>query len=391
MGREFNSGKTKWGDNGLVLPEPRVTLMMGVWGSAFCATLSHYYKEVRPLLQTLSGFGGIDQLIAERDEDLVKIHPIDPAQVPNFAAGMKHMLPSSVPESIFESKYLELMDAGMSNNLPIYPLLRPGRDVDIIIAFDASADVKGDNWLKVVDGYARQRNIQGWPIGAGWPTETESKEQIGKELESAQAKTEEEASQKLAEARKRDESQKREGDKDTAGEKGEKGPAPGSTPDELSFCNVWIGTTSERHHAFPSSSSASHDSSSAPSSKASNPPLVSEDWQLQHPDAGICVVYFPFLPNPKVPGVDPQASDFMSTWNFVYRPEEIDSVVQLAKANFDEGAAQTKRTVRAVYERKKRVREERENGEREERRRWKVRLGNAGKKLGQGDHADHFS
>ena len=74
------------------------------------------------------------------------------------------------------------MDAGMSNNLPIYPLIRPGRDVDIIVAFDASADIKQENWLSVVDGYARQRGIKGWPIGAGWPPNTEPLEQTEKVL-----------------------------------------------------------------------------------------------------------------------------------------------------------------------------------------------------------------
>jgi len=51
----------------------------------------------------------------------------------------------------------------MSNNLPIYPLLRPGRDIDILIAFDVSADIKTENWLSVADGYAKQRGIKGWP------------------------------------------------------------------------------------------------------------------------------------------------------------------------------------------------------------------------------------
>ena len=141
-------------------------------------------------MKGLAGFGGIDQMIAERDEDLVKVHPIDPATIPNFALGMRDRLPASCPESIFNSSHLQLMDAGMSNNLPIYPLLRPGRDIDIIISFDASADVKTDNWLKVVDGYARQRGIKGWPIGAGWPPADESPEQMGKDLDKAQADTE---------------------------------------------------------------------------------------------------------------------------------------------------------------------------------------------------------
>ena len=138
---------------------------------------------------------------------------------------------------------------------------------------------------------------------------------------------------------------------------------------------MWIGTTEERTYE-------------------SEPPLskvVEEDWELMRPDAGVAIVYFPLLPNEKVPGIDPQTSDFMSTWNFIYKPDEIDKCADLAKANFDEGAEQTKRTVRAVYERKKEVRLERHRQEKEARRRGKLRSGMAGRKLGEADHGDHFS
>ena len=157
VGRQWDAGKTKWRDNGLALPELRIPLYLGIWGSAFCATLSHYYKEIRPILRA-AGLDKLDTLLSGKDDDLVKVHPIDPAVIPNFALGLKDRLPDTVPESVHEADHLQLMDAGMSNNLPIYPLLRPGRDVDVIIAFDASADVKTDNWVKVADGYARYVN-----------------------------------------------------------------------------------------------------------------------------------------------------------------------------------------------------------------------------------------
>ena len=149
LGREFQGGRGRWRENGLALPEFRITLLMGIWGSAFCATLSHYYKEIRPVMMGLAGFAGIDHLIAERDDELIKVHPIDPATIPNYALGMEDMLPASCPKSIFKDSHFQLMDAGMSNNLPIYPLLRPGRNVDIMICFDHSADCRSDNWLKV--------------------------------------------------------------------------------------------------------------------------------------------------------------------------------------------------------------------------------------------------
>jgi phospholipase A2 len=360
VGRQFENGRSLWRENGLALPELRVPLMMGIWGSAFCATLSHYYREIRPVMKSLAGFGGIDQMIAERDEDLVKVHPIDPATIPNFAIGMRDRLPVSCPESIFKSTHLQLMDAGMSNNLPIYPLLRPGRNVDIIISFDASADVKTDNWLRVVDGYARQRGIKGWPIGAGWPPADESTEQTIQDLDKAQADTEAEAQEKVAKAAKDDEVKR----------------GPAKKIKELSYCNVWVGSTEERIT----------DSDDIPPSK-----LVEDDFELMKPNAGITVIYFPFLPNKEVEGVDPKTSDYLSTWNFIYTPDQIEKVVALARANFEEGREQTKRAVRAVYERKKRRREEREAEEKNGRHKRRLRKGTLGKKLGEGDHADQFS
>ncbi|PNS16987.1 Lysophospholipase 2 [Sphaceloma murrayae] len=359
VGRNFDRGRSVWRENGLVLPELRLPVLMGIWGSAFCATLSHYYKEIRPIMKGLAGFGGIDELIAEKNEDLIKLHPIDPATIPNFAKGMKEFLPSTCPESIHNASHLQLMDAGMSNNLPIYPLLRPGRDVDIIIAFDASADVKKDNWLKVTDGYVRQRGIRGWPMGSGWPSEEETSSEAAAELEQASAHSAEEAEAKVERAQAQDQ-----------------GTGTGSSTKSkpgLGYCTVWCGTKEERQ-----------ESDEPPPSK-----MVEEDWQLMEPDAGVTVVYFPLLPNGKVPGVDPQTSDFLSTWNFVYSPEEIDKVVALARANFEAGKEQTRRTVKAVWERKRKQRLERDQTNRDSR--WALNLAKARAKGRYGDQGDHFS
>ena len=362
MGRQFNNGRTVWRPNGLALPEVRVPLLMGIWGSAFCATLSHYYREIRPLMRSFLGLASIDAMISERDEDLVKVHPIDPACIPNFALGMRELLPASCPESIFSQKNFQFMDAGMSNNLPIYPLLRPGRDVDILVAFDASADVRTDNWLRVADGYARQRGIKGWPVGAGWPPEDETPHELQEDLQAAAAKNEEDAQEKVAAAQAKDADDSRRGKKQ-----------------DLSYCNIWVGTTEER--------TSPDTDDQEPTSK-----LVEEDWELMRPESGITVIYFPFMANPKVPGVDPKSSDFMSTWNFVYTPEQIDSVVHLARTNYEEGADRTKRTVRAVYERKKAQRERNEKEEKERRWRWRLRQGRtAGRRVGACEQGDQFT
>lgn len=88
----------------------------------------------------------------------------------------------------------------MSNNLPLYPLLRRDRNVDIIVCFDASANIKQENWLSVAEDYANQRGVRGWPVNAGWPrTEDETKG----ELNTADAATAQQAAGKIAERRER--------------------------------------------------------------------------------------------------------------------------------------------------------------------------------------------
>ena len=356
LGRPFNNGHNELLDTGTALPEIRIPFLLGVWGSAFCATLSHYYKEIRPIVQGMTGFGGLDSMLEEKSDDLIKIHPIDPGTVPNFVSGMQGLLPSSCPASVFKEDHLKLMDAGMSNNLPIYPLLRPGRGVDILVAFDASADIRRENWLSVVDGYARQRKIKGWPMGTGWPRSSTQAEETADALQEAEATTPQEAATKVAqarEARRRETAQKEKTSGDVYHD---------SLDTDLSYCTVWVGRSEER----------TSDEEPPPSKRLSANNPEDADFHLMEPNAGIAVIYFPLLPNPKVEGVDPDKTDFMSTWNFIYTPEEIEKVVGLARANFEEGREQTKRTVRAVYERKKRLREQRE--EKGRIREWKRRL-----------------
>ncbi|KAL2206594.1 FabD/lysophospholipase-like protein [Sarocladium strictum] len=349
LGRRFQNGSDVTPESGFHLPELRMPLLMGIFGSAFCATLSHYWREVKPLVKGMSVFGAVDDLIAGRNEDLEKVHPIDPARIPNFCYGMHGKLPQTTPQSIYDSEYIQLMDAGMSNNIPIYPLLRPGRDVDVLLAFDSSADVKTDNWLAVADGYAQQRGIKGWPVGIGWPQDTESAKQVGKELEQAQADNNVDAEKRVQDAKKEQAMARRkakEQGEEVKTKKDESQYGPGNTEaGDLGYCTVWVGTTQQRSSKPP------------PPSKA-----ITEDnhWQLMEPEAGITIVYLPFLANEKVPDISPGSTDYLSTWNFIYTPEQVDKIVELAKANYQEGKAQVKATVKAVYERKKKLRLEAE-------------------------------
>jgi hypothetical protein len=147
----------------------------------------------------------------------------------------------------------------MSNNLACYPLMRKGRNVDIIIAFDSSADIQVANWIAYVEGYAKQRKIKGWPVSIGWPKADESEKKVQQELEEAHAKSTAEAKEKLEEAQEKDDTTK-------GGE-----PVQGVTT-ALGPCTVWVGSMEARE------------------SEDEPPPgmAVEEEWEsLMRPDSGM--------------------------------------------------------------------------------------------------------
>ncbi|ODV92452.1 hypothetical protein CANCADRAFT_86908 [Tortispora caseinolytica NRRL Y-17796] len=295
LGRQFQNGVSK-GENP---PEAGLSLLLGVYGSAFCATLSHYYKEIRPTAPKSAIFKWLDSIIMEKDSDMLGVHPITPSSVPNYVKGMESQLPNECPESLKHVDTIELMDAGMSNNLAIYSMLRPSRQVDVLITFDASADIHQVQWLEMVEGYAKRRGLKGWPISSAnsKPLDKEKAEKM-----------------------------------DTDPESVEKPAATATEPiyRELTPCHVY--TSKVENNSEPDSDNEEIEAS------------------------GITVVYFPLIPHKTVENVVPDETPFLSTWNFVYTPEEVDSVLKLAEANFAEGLQQTKDALLDAYERKKRRR-----------------------------------
>ena len=152
----------------------------------------------------------------------------------------------------------------MSNNLACYPLMRRDRNVDIVIAFDSSADIQTANWIGYAEGYAKQRKIQGWPISIGWPKDDDS-ETTGQELEEAQARSVGEAKQKLKRAQSKDkeETTTRVDEQQREARKQKKGV--------LGPCTVWVGSMETRDT-----------DEEPPPSKT-----VEGEWDLMRPDSGV--------------------------------------------------------------------------------------------------------
>jgi len=75
-----------------------------------------------------------------------------PAEIPNFTAGM-----ASSP--ISKQSNIILIDAGIHVNLPIAPLLRKERNIDVIFAFDGSASVVDAPSLVDAEEHAQEEKL----------------------------------------------------------------------------------------------------------------------------------------------------------------------------------------------------------------------------------------
>lgn len=105
LGRRYHHGRNVE----KAIPELNLPLLCGIFGSAFCATLSHYYQEIRPFMTSVSWLATLDEMVLQRTETLRTVHPFDPATVPNYVKGMKDQLPPTCPVSLFESEDIQLM------------------------------------------------------------------------------------------------------------------------------------------------------------------------------------------------------------------------------------------------------------------------------------------
>ncbi|KAM3584306.1 hypothetical protein VKS41_003130 [Umbelopsis sp. WA50703] len=342
FGRSFKGGNSS--NN---IPEQNLGSLMGAFGSAFTATLAHFYQEVRGLLPT-SALQKADNTIEQYEESVTSIHPISPACFPNPFYG----LPASPPkgsninvrsESIIQSPNLYLMDAGMDNNIPFYPLLRAGRAVDVVITFDLSADIQKAPHFERAEGWVKRRGILGWPVGAGWPKEDiESTTELpdggadnvdqkdDKHVHGSHVVNE---SQELKEAKK-----ERKSEVDSKKKKY-----------GLGTCTVFASSASE----------TTMDGKGKNESGDNNGTTVYRD------DINpITVVYFPLIGNDGYdPDYDPQENEVTITWNFVYNPENVKKLYGLAEYNWKQNVDQVREVLRGVWERKKANREKRTNVE----------------------------
>ncbi|KAI8973120.1 FabD/lysophospholipase-like protein [Trametes punicea] len=352
LGRQFKDGK-----NTERRPELSFTILAGIFGSAFCASLKHYFREIEPILKLLpiQLYNWLEEIVTDNEGDLGLIHPVLPDQLPNFLKGLDGQLRFDSPPGITEHDTLSFMDAGAELNIPYYPFLR--RNVDCIIALDASADSQ-DLWFSRAEELAAKRGLRTWPRGATWPARVRPGDEGAANASGIppfEASTPDAANLKLAQTQ--ESALAKQTDKQGSMEQRQMPEAerPSSSPPHMSSCEVWIG------------SSKSADEVSARLDDLDEAALLQRD--------GIAVVYIPLMPNERrVPGFDPFS---ISTWRREVAPEESQQLLDVAEANFTEAQEKIIRLLRAVWLRKKMERRNRQ---------WRARLANLRQHLGNNVH-----
>jgi phospholipase A2 len=69
------------------------------------------------------------------------------------------------------------------------------------------------------------------------------------------------------------------------------------------------------------------------------------------------MIYMPLLPNERaVPGFDPSTAKFSGSYNLVWTPEQVDMLIKVCVANFEDGQSTVKDALHEAWLRKKSAR-----------------------------------
>ncbi len=135
----------------------------GIFGSAYAVSLQdiiHFSGENIASIKNMIPLS-LYQILADSIKKLLgsSYHGARflPSTLPNFTYHLSHSPLSS-------QRYLTLVDAGIDFNLPIPPLLRPGRNIDLIIIFDSSSEIDTYPALPLAQQYALRKNLSFPPI-----------------------------------------------------------------------------------------------------------------------------------------------------------------------------------------------------------------------------------
>lgn len=139
LSRNFKKGVSKD-----FCPEIGLDYLMGIWGSAFTAS-------IREILELYEQY--IPSFLSQAfDTIAIDDTRISPANLPNFAYLMKG-------HPVRDYKEMTLVDGGLNCNLAVTPILKKSRETDILIIIDSSTNADKAGELKKAELYASTYGI----------------------------------------------------------------------------------------------------------------------------------------------------------------------------------------------------------------------------------------
>jgi hypothetical protein len=170
FGRQFDQGISQ-----NFTPELPFAYLLGIFGSAFTANLTELYRDTKPLISV--------PIIDFKQPKLnyLKYLPhvrLLPAKINNFSFGLElepanlntrfwnwDQIKTKIDQRLkkiahhqnIPAQQFTLLDAGIDFNLPLPPLLKPARQIDMIIIFDISGSLPAQTELAKALKYAREK------------------------------------------------------------------------------------------------------------------------------------------------------------------------------------------------------------------------------------------
>ncbi len=155
--------KFKYGRSVNYAAEQSLGYLMGIFGSAFGIDIEDAVRHTSGAIEAFANqFPSMVQSVIHEIIDGVVNSPLDdirlaPSTLPNFTYKTK-------TRPLNDDKMLTLIDAGIHFNLPLPPLLREERKVDIILVYDASGSIKGCKNLRWAQEYMIAKGLKFPPI-----------------------------------------------------------------------------------------------------------------------------------------------------------------------------------------------------------------------------------
>ncbi|CEH19394.1 Lysophospholipase [Ceraceosorus bombacis] len=311
FGRKFDKGISTQ-----KCPERSISLLLGLATSAPAGPLAAWLGTIYRNLPK----GAIGNKIRqeadewveknpEKAERLQSHHPVHAQNEANPFFGAE--VQEGRGNGFENSPRIHLVDAGMSNNLPIYTFCRPGRDVDIMLLGDFSSDVQKGSALERIQEFGAEKGYRvtpraNMPSLPDWPTE-----------------------------------------------KNEKGE---DKPKELSaeeIASRFAGRYAQVLDAEP----IAEDQRTEEQGKTYERDGIRYNHRHQPQATKACkMIYMPLLPHACQPNYDPSTAPFSSSYNLEWTPEQVETIRKTARACVAEGLSAIREEVRAVYGAKKAAR-----------------------------------